>query len=167
MGYHNILIPLRRRDYKKAFGQFTSLHSQRITSVFPVEIKLDSQENIAGGIHSIDFDDGDIIIKQSGMYLIIAAPQVGKIKGIKARWIDFWLKVNNIDLVNSNVRRVLADPQEKDFITLNVVTPLNRGDTINIVMAAETESEGIGIEAIEPEGEPAIPSIIITIVELD
>ncbi len=158
---------LGKRDYKKAFGQFSSSRSQRITTVFPVEIKLDSQEDVAGGIHSIDFDDGDIIIKQSGMYLIIAAPQVGKIKGIRTRWIDFWLKVNNVDLPNSNVRRVLTDPQEKDVISLNVVTSLNRGDTINIMMAAETESEGIGIEAFEPDGEPAIPSIIVTIVQLD
>ncbi len=159
---------LRKRDYKKAFGQFSSSRSQRITTVVPVEIRLDSQEDVAGGIHSIDFDDdGDIIIKQSGMYLIIAAPQIGKIKGIRTRWIDFWLKVNNVDLANSNVRRVLTDPQEKDVISLNVVTPLNRGDTINIMMASETESEGIGIEAIEPEGEPTIPSIIVTIVQLD
>lgn len=158
---------MRKRDYKKAFGQFSSSKSQRINVLFPVEIVLDAQEDVAHGVHSIDFERGDIIIKQSGMYLIIAAPQVGKIKGIRTRWIDFWLKINNIDLANSNVRRVLTDAQEKDVITLNVVTPLNRGDTINIMMAAETESEGIGIEAIEPEGEPAIPSIIVTIVQLD
>jgi len=158
---------MRKRDYKKAFGQFTSSHSQRINVLTPVEIILDAQEDIANGIHSIDFEKGDIIIKQSGIYFIIAAPQVGKIKGIRTRWVDFWLKINNIDLANSNVRRVLTDAQEKDVIPLNVVTPLNRGDTINIMMAAETESEGIGIEAIEPEGEPAIPSIIVTIVQLD
>jgi len=34
-------------------------------------------------------------------------------------------------------------------------------------MAAETDSEGIGIEAIEPDGEPTIPSVIVTIVQLD
>jgi hypothetical protein len=35
------------------------------------------------------------------------------------------------------------------------------------MMSGETENEGIGIEAIEPDGEPAIPSIIVTIVQLD
>lgn len=158
---------MAKNDYKKAFGQFSSLHSQRIKSVFPAEIKLDLQEDVAGGVHSIDFEKGDIIIKQSGIYFIIAAPQVGKTKGIRSRWIDFWIKVNNVDLANSNVRKVLTDAQEKDVIPLNIVTPLNRGDTVNIMMAAETESEGMGIEAIEPDGEPAIPSIIVTIVQLD
>jgi len=38
---------------------------------------------------------------------------------------------------------------------------------MNIMMAAENDSEGIGIEFIEPDGEPDIPSIIVTVVQLD
>ncbi len=34
-------------------------------------------------------------------------------------------------------------------------------------MAAEKDDEGLGIESIEPDGEPAVPSIIVTIVQLD
>ena len=155
------------RDFRKAFGQFSSNTTQRVDTLKPTEIVLDSQEDVAGGVHTIDFDKGDIIIKQSGMYLIIAGPQVGKNKGARNRWIDFWLRVNNVDAANSNVRRVLTDSQEKDVVPLNAVLPLNRGDTLNIMMAAETDTEGIGIEAIEPDGEPTIPSIIVTIVQLD
>jgi len=155
------------RDFRKAFGQFSSGKTQRVDTLKPMEILLDAQEDVAGGVHTIDFDKGDIIIKQSGMYLIIAGPQVGKNKGTRNRWIDFWLRVNNVDVPNSNIRRVLTDSQEKDVIPLNAVIPLNRGDNMNIMMAAENDSEGIGIEAIEPDGEPAIPSIIVTIVQLD
>ncbi len=154
------------RDSRKAFGQFSSLKTQRIRTMKPVEIQLDTREDVANGLRSIDFDGGEIIIKQSGMYLIIASPQVCKYRGSKSRWIDFWLRVNNVDLVNSNIRRVLTDPQEKDVIPLNVVTPLKRGDTLNIMMGAEADNEGIGIEYIEPDTEPAIPSIIATIVQL-
>jgi len=155
------------RDFRKAFGQFSSGKTQRVDTLKPMEILLDAQEDVAGGVHTIDFDKGDIIIKQSGMYLIIAGPQVAKNKGTRNRWIDFWLRVNNVDVPNSNIRRVLTDSQEKDVIPLNAVIPLNRGDNMNIMMAAENDSEGIGIEAIEPDGEPAIPSIIVTIVQLD
>ena len=155
------------RDFRKAFGQFSSGVTQRVDTLKPTEITLDSQEDVAGGVHTIDFDKGDIMIKQSGMYLIIAGPQVGKNKGTRNRWIDFWLRVNNVDVPNSNIRRVLTDSQEKDVIPLNAVIPLNRGDNMNIMMAAETDTEGIGIEAIEPDGEPTIPSIIVTIVQLD
>jgi len=155
------------RDFRKAFGQFSSGKTQRLESLKPMEILLDAQEDVAGGVHTIDFDKGDIIVKQSGMYLIIAGPQVGKNKGTRNRWIDFWLRVNNVDVPNSNIRRVLTDSQEKDVIPLNAVIPLNRGDNLNIMMAAENDTEGIGVECIEPDGEPAIPSIIVTIVQLD
>ena len=50
----------------------------------------------------IDFDKGDVIIKKSGIYLVIAGPQIAKLRGAKI--IDFWLRVNNVDLPNSNVR---------------------------------------------------------------
>ena len=158
---------LGARDYKKAFGQFTSNKTQRITTLKPMEVLLDSQADAGGGVHTIDFNKGDIIIRQSGMYLIIAGPQLGKVRGATPRWIDLWLRVNNIDVPNSNIRAVIIDPQEKTVAIMNSVLPLNRGDTVNIVMAAETIEEGMGLEAIAPDGEPTIPSIIITVVQLD
>ena len=72
---------LSGRDYRKAFGQFSSNKTQRITTLKPVEVQLDAQADAGGGVHTIDFNKGDIIIKQSGMYLIIAGPQVGKVRG--------------------------------------------------------------------------------------
>ena len=128
---------------------------------------LDAQEDVAGGVHSIDFDQGDIVIKQSGMYLLIAGPQIGKVRGSTPRWIDFWVRVNNVDVPNSNIRAVIMDPQEKTVVPLNAVLPLNRGDTLNIMMSTELIDEGLGVEAIEPDGEPTIPSIIVTLVQLD
>lgn len=158
---------LSGRDYKKAFGQFTSNKTQRITTLKPMEVLLDAQADAGGGVHTIDFNKGDIIIRQSGMYLIIAGPQLGKVRGATPRWIDLWLRVNNIDVPNSNIRAVLIDPEEKTVGIMNSVLPLNRGDTLNIVMAAETIEEGMGLEAIAPDGEPTIPSIIVTVVQLD
>jgi hypothetical protein len=155
------------RDYRKAFGQFSSSKTQRPSTIKSTEIELDAQEDVAGGVHSIDFDKGDIVIKQSGMYLVIAGPQIGKVRGTIPRWVDFWMRVNNIDVPNSNIRAVVMDPQEKTVVPMNAVFPLNRGDTLNIMMSTETIDEGLGIEAIEPDGEPTIPSIIVTLVQLD
>ena len=75
--------------------------------------------------------------------------------------------MNNIDVPTSNIRAVTIDPQEKTVAILNSVLPLNRGDTLDIVMAVETIEEGMGLESIAPDGEPTIPSIIITVVQLD
>jgi len=58
------------------------------------------------------------------------------------------------------------DPQEKTVVPLNVVLPLDNDDTLNIMMATETTDEGLGVEA-NPIGEPTIPSIILTIVQMD
>jgi hypothetical protein len=75
--------------------------------------------------------------------------------------------VNNIDVPNSNIRAVLIDPEEKTVAIMDSVLPLNRGDTLNIVMAAQTIEEGMGLEVIAPDGESTIPSIIVTVVQLD
>jgi len=150
----------------RAFGQFSSSITQRPESTDPIEIELTDQEDMFGGEHTIDFVQGDIEVKKSGMYLIMAAPQFGKTTGDTARWIDFWLRQNNVDIPNSNVRAVIKDVCQKDVIVLQVLTRLNEGDTLNIMMSIEATGEGIGIEAIQPPGEPLIPSIILTIIQM-
>jgi hypothetical protein len=150
----------------RAFGQFSSSKTQRPDSTEPIEIVLTDQEDMFGGEHSINFVQGDVEIKKSGMYLIIAGPQIGKLSGDEARWIDFWLRVNNVDVPNSNIRAVIKDACQKDVIVLQTLTRLNDGDTLNIMMSTETSNEGIGIEAIQPPGEPLIPSIILTIIQM-
>ncbi len=150
----------------RAFGQFSSSKTQRPDSTDPVEISLTDQEDMFGGDHSIDFVQGDIEIKTTGMYLVIAGPQIGKTSGDQARWIDFWLRVNNVDVPNSNVRAVMKDQCHKDVIVLQLLTRLNQGDTLNIMMSVEKEGEGIGIEAIQPPGEPLVPSIILTMLQM-
>jgi hypothetical protein len=150
----------------RAFGQFSSSRTQRPESTDPVEIKLTDQEDEFGAEHSIDFVQGDIEIKISGMYLIIAGPQIGKTTGDNARWVDFWLRVNNVDIPNSNVRAVIKDACQKDVVVLQTLTKLNKGDILNVMMSVEVANEGLGIEAIQPPGEPLIPSLILTVLQM-
>jgi len=150
-------------DHRKAFGQFSSNKTQRPNTLKAAKLEL----NWLTLVNMMDFNKGDIVIKQSGMYLLIAGPQIGKVRSTTPRWLDFWVRVNNADIPNSNIRAVLMDPQKKTVVPLNVVLPLKSGDILNIMMATETMDEGLGIEAIAPIGEPTIPSIIVTIVQLD
>jgi len=55
---------------------------------------------------------------------------------------------------------------QKDVIVLQVLTRLNEGDTLNIMMSVEKTGEGLGIEAIQPPGEPLVPSIILTMMQM-
>ena len=152
---------------QKAFGQFSSSITQRPVGLDPVKIILDSQEDTFGEKHPIEFNEkGDIIIKQSGMYLTIVGLQIGKLVGDKPRWIDFWLRLNGVDVRNSNVRAVISDPAIKDVLVTQSVVRLKKDDILNIMMSAEVADEGMGVEAIRPEGEPLIPSIILTILQL-
>ena len=153
----------RGNDYKKAFGQFSSNKTKRPNTREPVKLEL----NWLTLVQMIDFKKGDIVIKHPGIYLLIACPQIGKVSGTTPRWLDFWVRVNNIDVSNSNIRTVVMDPQEKTVVPLNVVLPLDSDDILNIMMATETKDEGLGVEAIAPIGEPTIPSIILTIIQLD
>src|SRR5215469_3200361 len=153
----------RGTDHGKAFGQFSSNKTQRPITSEPVKLELNSVSFVHFGI---DFNR-DIVIKQRGIYLLVACPQIGKVSGPTPRWLDFWVRVNNIDVSNSNIRTVVMDPQEKTVVPLNVVLPLDNDDTLNIMMATETSDEGLGVEAIAPIGEPTIPSIILTMVQLD
>ena len=150
----------------RSFGQFSSCTTQRPDSTDPVEIKLTDQEDMFGGEHTIDFVQGDIEIKKTGMYFIMGGPQVGKLSGDQSRWVDFWLRVNNVDLPNSNVRYTIKENHQKDVIILQVLTRLNEGDTVNLMMSVEKEGEGIGVEAIQPPGEPLVPAIILTIMQM-
>ncbi len=150
----------------KAYGQFSSCNTMRPETTEPVEICLTDQEDMFGGEHTIDFVQGDVEIKKSGMYFIIGGPQVGKVSGDEPRWMDFWLRVNNVDLPNSNVRYTIKENHQKDVIILQVLTRLNQGDTVNMMMSIEKTGEGIGIEAIQPAGEPLVPSIILTIMQM-
>ena len=147
------------------FGQFSSSMTQRPTTLGPSKIILDTCQDSSGDDLTIDLK-GDIKVKQNGTYLIIAGPQVGKLAGDKPRWIDFWLRVNDQDVPSSNVRSIVKDHTMKDVIIVQVVRRLVKGDSLNIMMSVEVADEGLGIETIRPTGEPVIPSIILTIIQL-
>ena len=94
--------------------------------------------------------------------MLIAAPQVGRTNGTAARYVDFWLRRNDRDIPNSNVRCVLRTGENKDVIVNQTMMPFTAGDVINVMMAVEATGEGLGIEAIKPENRPMIPSIIFS-----
>jgi hypothetical protein len=150
----------------KAYGQFSSTVTQRPTALDPVKIILDTHQDTSGEELTIDFIKNGITINRTGTYLIIVGPQTGKLAGNNPRWMDFWIRINNKDVPNSNVRTVLVDPAVTDVIITQAVTHFNKGDMLNIMMSVEVADEGLGIVAIHPDKEPLIPSIILTILQL-
>ena len=143
------------------YAQISSTEDQRPTVTTPVVVELNQNDSISGIQHSVE-NPGTIKIVESGIYVLIAAPQVGRTSGTKPRFVDFWLRKNGTDIQNSNVRVVIGENNQKDVIVNQTMMPFNAGDLINIMMSVEVPDEGLGIEAIHPTGEPLIPSIIFS-----
>ena len=143
------------------FAQIISTIDQRPDTTDPVPVFMDQNDAISGIEHSNEHP-ADIRILESGTYVVIAAPQVGRKSGNGASCVDFWLRKNGEDMANSNVRCTVTDGKDKDVIVNQTMTPFKAGDVLNVMMAVEKTGEGLGIEAIRTEGRPLIPSIIFS-----
>lgn len=143
------------------YAQIISTLDQRPNTTDPVPVFMDHNDALSGIEHS-NQHPADIRIKESGTYVVIAAPQVGRKSGNGSSSVDFWLRKNGTDIANSNTRTVIGSDEHKDVIVNQTMMPFNAGDVLNVMMAIERIGEGLGIESIRTEGRPLIPSIIFS-----
>ena len=144
------------------FAQISSSEDQRPNTTEPVTITMNQNDAISGIEHDTVSNPQDIVITKAGIYVLIAAPQIGRLSGIEPRYVDFWLRRNEKDIPNSNIRTILRSSDNKDVIVNQTMMPFNRDDKINVMMSVEKTGEGLGIETIKPKDEPTIPSIIFS-----
>ncbi len=143
------------------FAQIISTKDQRPETTDPEPVAMDQNDAISGIEHSTD-NPADINIVESGTYVVIAAPQIGRISGSGPDHVDFWLRKNDRDIPNSNVRATITTNEDKDVIVNQTMMTFKAGDVLNVMMAVSKAGEGLGIEAIKTEGRPLIPSIIFS-----
>ncbi len=143
------------------FAQIISTVDQRPATTDPVPVNMDQNDAISGIEHSSD-NPADIRIVKSGTYVVIASPQIGRSSGTGPDYIDFWLRKNNRDVPNSNVRATITTNEDKDVIVNQTMMTFEAGDVLNVMMAVSKAGEGLGVEAIKTEGRPLIPSIIFS-----
>ncbi len=143
------------------FAQIISTLDQRPDTTDPVPVVMDQNDAISGIEHSSDHP-ADIRIAESGTYVVISAPQAGRLSGDKPGHIDFWLRKNNSDIPNSNVRASISTSEDKDVIVNQTMMSFNAGDVLNVMMAVSHVGDGLGVEAIRTDGRPLIPSIIFS-----
>jgi hypothetical protein len=145
------------------FAQLSCDHDQRPKkSKEPTPIQFNVNDALTGIEHFTTKDNSIIRIKQSGLYFIITAPQIGRKSGNTSRYLDVWMRKNGEDVANSNIRANLYHGTSKDVIVNQTMIPLFREDEVQLMMSVENGSEGIGLEAIKPKGEPTIPSVILS-----
>ena len=110
--------------------------------------------------------DNKITVSEAGPYLIVAAPQVGREGEGPLGCFDLWLRVNGSDVANSNVQLCQdAGSKAKDVIISQGIVPMAAGDVVEVLMSANNPEAALCIEAIQPSGEPLVPSIIFSMIK--
>ncbi len=122
--------------------------------------------DVVDGAEGIALEDNKITVSEAGAYLIVAAPQVGREGDGPMGCFDLWLRVNGSDVSNSNVQLCQdAGSKAKDVIISQGIVPLEEGDELEVMMSANNPEAELCIEAIQPDGEPLVPSIIFSIIK--
>ncbi|WP_268810364.1 hypothetical protein, partial [Vibrio parahaemolyticus] len=106
--------------------------------------------------YGITNNHGAIVVSEDGVYMIVAAPQVGCM--MCDGEFRLWLSVNGKYVENSNVL-LNVDDSIKDVIISQGAIPLKAGDVVQVMMYGDN---GIGLEAINRANEPLVPAIIFT-----
>lgn len=149
---------------QEIFLQLSDTQDQTPYNIEPHKVRFNTNDAGAGIGHAPDTPE-NILIEEDGVYVIVAAGQVGRRTGSLLRHIDLWMRVNDQDVSNSGVRASapasLFKGDTNVLVTQNAL-PLKKGDVVNIMMSVSEQGEGLGLIAFEPEHEPLIPSIIFT-----
>ena len=128
----------------------------------PEVVKMDVTDAASG----IALKDNKVTVSEAGPYLIVAAPQVGRADAGPLGCFDLWLRVNGSDVANSNVQLCQdAGSRAKDVIISQGIVPMTAGGVLEVMMSANNPGANMCIEAIQPPGEPLVPSIIFSMIK--
>jgi hypothetical protein len=140
----------------KAYAQLSSLKTQDAAATGkPITLE---QTDAAAGVENAA---GAVTIKENGVYLVVAAGQVG---GNGKGTVKLWMRQNGKDVDNSNTEQTVAGGSTSVIVCQGVME-LKAGDKLQLVQAAN--GGGVGMVASKPTGEPAIPSVIFSLAKID
>jgi len=150
------------------FAQLSSSVDQIPTVTTPVVVTLNTQDALFGLTHSVSVDPGEITVDVAGTYFINPQGQVGLTSGGPTH--DMFIQLDTgsgfADVVNSNIKTTLKDPENTGVGTIGYTIKLAAGDKIRILQRVSATGSGLGLLNTDPEtGPPTIPrtpSIIFT-----
>ncbi|QYZ78606.1 hypothetical protein E2N92_03785 [Methanofollis formosanus] len=148
-----------------SFARLSSSITQQPNSTAPVPVVMDQTDAAFG----VMLDEENITVENDGVYFVVFTPQVGMLNATEnvtePAYVDFWLTVNGVDIPNSNIRwqSTKEDEGHRTVIVGQMVVMLQAEDVLNLRMAVSDPEAGIGIEAVQPEEEPLVPSISLSI----
>jgi hypothetical protein len=143
--------------------QASSATTQRIEQDNVAQVvridRIDGARNV-----DLDTSTGAITIKSEADYLVVAAPQVGRLNPGNVANFRCWIRLNGVNVPDSNVLLNLESADAKDVIVCQVLVHLSEGDNVEVMMATDNAAAGVGIEALQPTpDEPMVPAIIFSL----
>jgi len=146
-----------------AYAQLSSLVTQtpplKGVSIVKME-SIDAAKNV-----EITPTKESVIIQQDGVYFILTAAQVGATSLAAKGWLDIWLIKNGEGIPNTNTRMSVDGGSTTDVLVSQAVLSLKAGDKIATGYSASGSS--LGLIFTQPDNEPAIPSIIFSLLKID
>lgn len=105
-----------------------------------------------------------VIIKEDGVYLIIANGQIGSLSTGAIGYMDLWFLKNDKPIPNSGNRVSISDSTQVAMLVAQLAISLKAGDTISTGFSASGPS--LGLIFIQPDNEPAMTSYDITVLKI-
>jgi len=151
-----------------AYAQLSSVESQPGAS-YEKLIRL-NQTDAAHNVQNVtrtrssSINKGAIAIHQDGVYFAIAAAQVGSADNSGPGSLRLWLRKGGINVDKSNAEQSVNSNYTGVLVSQGV-GEARQGDRFQLFQSAR--GTGVGLVATQPPGEPAVPSMIFTLVKVD
>ena len=144
-----------------AYGSFLDLQTQtNIAPGNPLAMLLRTTD-LSSGVSIVD--NTKVTVNEAGVYNIAFSAQISKTDA-GTDTVYIWLRINGVDLPDSNTALVLIDGGAKQVAAWNFVVPLGAGQQATLMWASLDANARILYEddTTTPYG-PAIPSLIVTV----
>lgn len=147
------------------YAQLSDTTTQSCPTATPADVTIDTNDSIYKLTHPTS--SHLITIQESGVYQIIAVPQVGEETAqANGEW-KFWLLINGTNVANTSIEEHVT-PQvtigESSTATLNWIGHLNANSTVSFQQLCT--SANIALLTTAAATPPVTPSIIITIARM-
>lgn len=139
-----------------------------VNTALAQEVIFSSNGHINGIVHSTAANLSKIYVTKSGSYLIIFSALIGLDSGATNQDVDIWIRVNGIDVSDSNTSSRIAAAGDKRVVCVNYIIELNKNDYIELVMSGtNTRCKLLYIAPGTSPTRPGVPSIILTINKIE
>lgn len=150
------------------YGSFYDTTTQTSTTDTPTPMKLNTTDFVNGFSIQNDLlgNPTRITANRNGRYNLQFSAQLDRATGGNTKHIDIWIRINNIDVPNSNTRVNLQANAGRLVAAWNFFISLNASQYVQLMFAQNDDITILYAPADLVIPNPATPSVIATIVEV-